>query len=88
MGGVRVKCDRDKTVWMDEELELALYRLAEGEDRKFSAYCRMVLARHVENCERGPKRMEGTNSPAPPLCSETNFEAEYWRQKYLKATSK
>jgi len=84
-----VKCDRDKTVWMDEELEIALYRLADAEDRKFSAYCRMVLARHVEQCERGGKQLEGTNNPAAPLCSVPDLDpvaaAEYWRGKYLKA---
>ncbi len=35
-------------VHMEDELELALRRLAEDDERDLSAYCRVVLKRHVE----------------------------------------
>lgn len=34
-------------VWLSEPLELALRRLADGEDRKLSDYIALVLRRHV-----------------------------------------
>jgi hypothetical protein len=49
---------------MDAELELALYRLAEADSRAFSAYCRMVLQHHVEQCTRPAETPEAPKSPA------------------------
>jgi hypothetical protein len=59
-----VSNDRDKTVWMDAELELAIYRLAEADDRAFSTYCRMVLRRHVEQCTQQVEQPEAPQRPA------------------------
>jgi len=47
-----VKNNCEITVWLPEELELALRRLAEQDDRKLSAYVRIILQHHVEYCER------------------------------------
>lgn len=35
-------------VHMEDELELALRRLADTDERDLSAYCRIVLKRHIE----------------------------------------
>jgi len=54
-----VKNNCEITVWLPEELELALRRLAEEDDRKLSAYVRIILQHHVEYCERAkPQKPE------------------------------
>lgn len=41
------KKTKDVKIWMSEDLELELRRLAERDERKFSDYCGMILRRHV-----------------------------------------
>lgn len=56
-------------VWMSDELELALRRLAEEDGRKFSAYCAIVLRRHVRNV-LGPDALE---QEEPSIRSESEI---------------
>ena len=57
-----MKKDCHLDLWVDEDLELALRRLAEAEDRKLSAYMRLVLQRHVENCGEQIEHSPAANS--------------------------
>lgn len=41
------KKTKDVKIWMSEDLELELRRLADREERKFSDYVGLVLKRHV-----------------------------------------
>lgn len=82
-----MKCDRDVKVWLDDELELDLRRFADEDDRKLSAYIRIVLAKHVDNRKRGGEISEGANSPGEGQCPLPN-EAEFWRAKYMRAIGK
>jgi hypothetical protein len=64
-----VKKDCHLDLWVDCELELALRRLADEDDRKLSAYMRLVLERHVEHCEQQV-------APKPAASSRSSMSAE------------